>query len=43
VTAFGEDRKPAARPFPHTASGKIQKFALRDRYLASQEGSGAAR
>jgi fatty-acyl-CoA synthase len=28
--------------FPQTASGKIQKFVLRDRYLASLEGSDAA-
>jgi acyl-CoA synthetase (AMP-forming)/AMP-acid ligase II len=28
--------------FPQTASGKIQKFILRDRYLASLEGSDAA-
>jgi len=28
--------------FPQTASGKIQKFMLRDGYLASREGSGAA-
>ena len=28
--------------FPQTASGKIQKFILRDRYLASLEGSEAA-
>jgi acyl-CoA synthetase (AMP-forming)/AMP-acid ligase II len=28
--------------FPQTASGKIQKFILRDRYLASLEGSDTA-
>ena len=28
--------------FPQTASGKIQKYGLRDRYLASREGAGAA-
>jgi fatty-acyl-CoA synthase len=28
--------------FPQTASGNIQKFVLRDRYLASPEGSDAA-